>query len=146
MTQPNTPSGRSPDEALERIAGSLTCPVCKGEKALRGYRCPDDSLAIYPGQKQVTILCDECGGAGTVPAAGDLAQWLEEVRALLWNYERNLAGSLPRLRNHLAAMPAQDVNTALLAALKKIERECSIEYWRDVARAAIAQAEQGAAG
>ena len=60
---------------------SQTCPVCKGEKRLRGYRVSDDSFTIYPGEKQVTIICDECGGAGTVPAGpqGDLAAWHKEA-------------------------------------------------------------------
>ncbi|KKL46790.1 hypothetical protein LCGC14_2342080, partial [marine sediment metagenome] len=61
---------------------SQTCPVCKGKKELYGR-------LVYEGDASggipvsVAIQCNECGGVGVVPAAGDLTQWREEMEQLI---------------------------------------------------------------
>lgn len=95
---------------------------------------------------------------GTVPAGpgsqAELVAWRDRVHELL-----SAAAIRPDLYNplviHLAAMPAQDPNAELLGALKQIKSELGVpgegypapvtNAW-NIAEAAVAQAEQGAAG
>lgn len=54
---------------------SQVCPVCKGQKELRGWL--RDAVLNH-----ATIRCDECRGTGAVPA-GDLAQWRGRMEELI---------------------------------------------------------------
>ena len=105
----------------------------------------------------------------TVPAAGDLAAWREEAERIVQELATAIIappkpldlghliiGGLTMILRHLAAMPAQDPNAELLKALKCYEMPgghfvgCTgydmCQPHCQKARAAIAQAEQGAAG
>ena len=120
MTAPKTRAGRDPDEALEQIAAQAqprsTCPVCKGEKKLAGRALSPEGKLSNSFNDAVTIQCPKCDGEGTVPAAGDLAQWRERALKLARRVQGVIPGFVPNptsnamidLQDHLAAMPAQD--------------------------------------
>ena len=105
-----------------------------------------------PDEAPTYNLCSACGQ--TVPAAGDLAQWQKKAEQLVLRIRHVLPGLEPnplsirveRLRAHLAAMPAQDPNAELLGALKRIAGGDPKRNCVHIARAAVAQAEKGAAG
>ncbi len=128
MTQPDTRAGRSPDEAQPRS----TCGVCKGKKYIEGRR-------VMGGDNDRTnvIECGECDGEGTVPAAGDLAQWRDKALRLISEAKFPVAYRLKELRAHLAAMPAQDSSKPESVAVRH-HREVRIRTALQVYRASPA--------
>jgi hypothetical protein len=68
------------------------------------------------------MRCPQCHGEGTAPA-GDLAQWQEEMEALLRypNAYSSLSVLGDVLRRHLAAMPTRDVHAELVVAMRDCE-------------------------
>ena len=160
--QPKTKAGRDPEGAEKQIAAQpqerSTCPACDGTKRLVGRYI---GSASREDPDEHIFACSNCDDDGTVPAGpqGDLAAWREEVRDLLWRYERGLAGSLPKLRAHLAAMPQAQPDAVMLRVLKAVDEGLAaiepefqagplvvVRTMQGSVRAAIAQHEQGAAG
>ena len=170
MTQPQTKAGRDPEGAVKEIEAQAqersTCPACDGTKRLVGRYI---GSASREDPDEHIFACSNCDDEGTVPAGpGALAAWQKKAMQLtvkildatLSDYDRNTR----ELCAHLAAMPQAQPDAGLLKALKEIDKIGELVYpngadvmdtnpfaaqiteiWR-IASAAIAQAEQGAAG
>ena len=118
---------------MSKQLASSTCTVCRGDKQVQGY--------TIPGHDWVTIDCHWCGGVGVVPSIYQEALrmgWCEdelEPPAQAVNTEPNMK-LLKVLEEGLAAIEPEFRAGPLVV----------VRTMQGAVRAAIAQAEQGAAG